>query len=481
LSRVYFFERRSLFPFEETGFFISKKSIWREYMMKNDLFTVLGGCPVDKGSAFWSRTAFPASAELTPIIDVEENAAALEEAKEENPFIEAPDLPEEAVLEEEQEEDIPETKDLVKMYFQSVGKTQVLRKERERELAEKIEKGNRVIRSIIAEMPLYKKIEADLESSEEDEDEKAGKALHVSLEILEELIEGMEDAERKGLSPRSSLSKEVQAAYKKAEAEAGLKRDHLKDIRRRISAEMASITEARDELIRHNLRLVVYIAKYYLGRGLPLLDLVQEGNIGLMKAADRFKPQKGTKFSTYAAWWIKQAIIRAIINQANTIRIPIHIMELHNTITEVSKTLIRQTGRTPRPEEIARKLGVEVKKVEDHAHIIHRTISLQTPVGEDDSTIQDFIVDDNGSSPYASTEKKAITKKLCTILKTLTPKEEQVIRMRFGIGVEKDFTLEEVGARLYMTREGVRQIESKALRRLRHPSRLKELRELTVN
>lgn len=417
--------------------------------------------------------------------------------------IEEADIHGEELLEEDKEENNAETKDIVKIYFQSVGQTPLLKKDKETEITKKLGAGREIIKGIVEEMPLYKKIEPGVEAHEGDEDEKSEKALNMSLTILEALMKKVETADRKISSYKSlkdlkrivqqktekdsdteelmNLIKEVQAEYKAVESEAGMKIEGLKCKWLRISRQMTLIAEARAQLINHNLRLVVYIAKHYLWRGLPLLDLIQEGNIGLMKAADRFRPDKACKFSTYAAWWIKQAMARAIINQTKMIRIPIHIMEFCSTIAEASRALTQLTGREPDKEEIALKLGLTTKKVEDHSHVIHKTVSLQTPIGDEDSKLEDIIEDKNSSSPYSYLEQKDITKRLCRILKTLTPKEEQVIRMRFGIGVERDYTLEEVGSHLYMTREGVRQIESKALRRLKHPTRLRELKVLTVN
>jgi len=325
----------------------------------------------------------------------------------------------------------------------------------------------------------------------------------VSLKILENLMENIDQADRNSENHRpfsnvqrlrngkkktdadtahlKTNPKEIQDEYQMIRAEAGLTIEDLKNKWNRIVREMANITEARNELITHNLRLVIHIAKHYLGRGLSLMDLVQEGNIGLMKAVDRFKYQKGCKFSTYANWWIRQSITRALINQTKTIRIPIHIMEFYGRINGASRKLAQELGRDPNPEEIARTVGITAKEVEEKFGIIQKTASLQSPVGNDNSKLEDFLEDHNGSSPFACLERKEITEKICRLLKTLTPKEEKIIRMRFGIGVDRDFTLEEVGRHLTMTREGVRQIEAKALRRLQHPCRLRELKALTVN
>ncbi len=197
---------------------------------------------------------------------------------------------------------------------------------------------------------------------------------------------------------------------------------------------MELVTKTKHELIIHNLRLVVYIAKYYIGRGLSLLDLIQEGNIGLIKAIDKFDYKRGFKFSTYATWWIRQKILRALMDQVKTIRLPVHITELYGKIVKVSSELVSNLGREPRTEEIAERLGVPVKKVDDILGAIQEPITLQTPIGDEDSTLEDIIGEITVSSPYADAERNKITEQILKVLHTLTPREEEVIRMRFGIG-----------------------------------------------
>lgn len=417
------------------------------------------------------------------------------------------DQEEAALPEEEPEEEVEEyekTEDLVQAYFHSMGDISILTRYEETELAKRLEEGKKIIKSIVTAMPIYKKAKETFVDEDETmtEEERADELLLMTINRLEDLSFQVELINKKlgkyeslkelkksinakkekriNTNKLEALAKEVQQDYKKIESEVGIKIDEFNNIWSRLSKARSLVIEAKNELITRNLRLVVNIAKNYVGRGLPLLDLIQEGNIGLMKAVDKFKYQKGFKFSTYATWWIRQAITRALIDQTKTIRVPVHMMEFYNRVTKASRELTQQLGREPSNEEIAKRLSVPVRKVEEVFRAIQDPIALQTPVGDEDTELEDFIGDKNSPSPYSDAERNDISEQMQQILKTLTPKEERVIRMRFGIGVDRDHTLEEVGRHLSITRERVRQIEAKALRKLKHPSRLKALKTLTI-
>jgi RNA polymerase primary sigma factor len=281
----------------------------------------------------------------------------------------------------------------------------------------------------------------------------------------------------KGRKEMDRIARNVKRKVSRMEVECGLSLDQIKEAVKAIEKGEAKANEAKSEMVKANLRLVISIARRYLNRGLQFLDLIQEGNIGLMKAVDKFEYQRGYKFGTYATWWIRQAITRAIADQARTIRIPVHMIEIINKLNRTSRTIVQQIGREPALEEIAERMGMSLEKVQKILKITKKPISLETPIGEEeDSRLEDFIEDKEVISPQDAAISSNMANRIQKVLSTLNEREEKILRMRFGIGEKHDHTLEEVGQDFELTRERIRQIEEKALRKLKHSSRADKLR-----
>ena len=318
------------------------------------------------------------------------------------------------------------------------------------------------VKDIKAYRKIYAKVLAD-----DNFKRNFAKKLYTADAKIEQMLRTQEDILRK---------------LRRLSLECGMAFEDLERVYKIIEKGEGKADKAKAGLVEANLRLVVSIAKKYTNRGLQFLDLIQEGNIGLMKAVDKFEYRRGYKFSTYATWWIRQAITRAIADQARTIRIPVHMIETINKLVRTSRQLIQKLGREPSPEEIAVKMEMSVDKVKKVLKISKEPISLETPIGEEeDSSLGDFIEDKKIISPQDAVTNVTLSEQTRSVLSTLTPREEKVLRMRFGIGEKSDHTLEEVGQDFFVTRERIRQIEAKALRKLRHPSRAKLLKSYIDN
>lgn len=302
----------------------------------------------------------------------------------------------------------------------------------------------------------------------------------LSNELNDDLIEKLIQISPKSKAALEEYSKQIKRTQRKLKSiseGALIPLSELKEINRRVSVGEAKTRRAKREMIEANLRLVISIAKKYTNRGLQFLDLIQEGNIGLMKAVDKFEYRRGYKFSTYATWWIRQAITRSIADQARTIRIPVHMIETINKLNRVSRQILQETGQEPTPEELAANMDMPVHKIRKVQRIARDPVSMEMTVGEeeDGSTLGEFIVDANAELPVDSATSAGLRDAVCQMLESLTPREAKVLRMRFGIRMNTDHTLEEVGKQFDVTRERIRQIEAKALRKLRHPTRSSQL------
>jgi RNA polymerase primary sigma factor len=358
--------------------------------------------------------------------------------------------------------------------------------QRLRRAIDELQLGRRHITNIVDKLKRAERFIDEMQRSIEEYERKtkrsAAQILRLGIQLRAEdgrAVTAASRALRMGADEARRMVEDVRSARKKiaeVENEVRMDREGLSKTLRIIRNGETKARDGQKKLIEANLRLVVSIAKRYTNRGLGFLDLVQEGNIGLMRAVEKFEYQRGYKFSTYATWWIRQSVSRAIADQARTIRIPVHMIETINKVVRSSRYLVQQLGREPTPEEIAAKMEMPLDKVRKVLRIVKEPVSLETPIGdEEESSLGDFVEDRQTVSPADAAVYTSLEEQTRKVLATLTPREEQILRMRFGIGEKSDYTLEEVGQRFAVTRERIRQIEAKALRKLRHPSRAKSI------
>ncbi len=341
----------------------------------------------------------------------------------------------------------PASEELLSLYLKEMGKYELLTPEKEEELSKKI-RGN------------FEKIIKSIESS---------KILCKEIKELKATIKEWKNRDP-NLKPKKSYVNYLQNVVKVCEEKyknLGKNKKRILEFCEEIRKSIEQIEKAKDEMVKANLRLVVSIAKKYMRQGLSLADLIQEGNLGLMRAVYRFDYRKGNKFSTYASWWIRQSITRAILDKTRTIRLPVHFLELKNQVFKIFYELSKELGREPTPEELSQKTGVPYEKILIIFETSKEPVSLETPIGDEDSTLGNFIENKKSPSPHESTRKKDISGKLKKFLATLSPREEKIIRMRFGIGEYEGYTLEEIGYMFKVSRERIRQIEKKALAKMR--------------
>ncbi|MCX8021842.1 MAG: RNA polymerase sigma factor RpoD [Syntrophorhabdaceae bacterium] len=416
------------------------------------------------------------------------------------------------------------TDNIIWAYLKDIGRVSLLSSDEEYIIAKKIEEGERKIRNILFDLPqginelleiaqqlkkeeiniidVIKSID-EMNYTKKDEEKYTKKTLSYISTIKnlydkkEELRQRIQKGEEPNIKQAEKKLAAIEAKIEDTLVNLKLNKKVLEEIIKKINRQLSFMDEKEAELVKKrleeineienglkivknrliqaNLRLVINIAKKYLNRGLSFLDLIQEGNMGLMKAAEKYDYQKGYKFSTYSTWWIRQAITRAIADYARTIRVPVHVLETMNKITKVTISLYQELGREPAIEEISAKAGLPLEKVRKIMKVSNEPISIETPIGDDESKLGDFIADPKSPSPFAELVNVSLKEEIDKVLSTLTPREEKVIRMRLGIGEKTDYTLEEVGEVFSLTRERIRQIEAKALRKLKHPSRRKRL------
>lgn len=385
--------------------------------------------------------------------------------------------------EKETETDKEATEDLIWVYFRTMGKKELLTKEAETQTFQRLERGLHIMGAALSEIHLKDRTAIEELQRFFTADDQArlaavtaslSAAVPVPQKSLVALIRTLADLS----TPKEGRESQVRERWERRCRTAGVDLKAIVRWNEDVAEGERIITQATKELVEANLKLVISIAKRYMGRGLALLDLIQEGNMGLMRAITRFEYTKGFKFSTYATWWIRQGITRALADQSRTIRIPVHLTEAFHKILTALQALKQELSRTPNSREISKRTGIPAKKVDEILRVVQEPLGLQDPVGGEELQLQDLIRDEVSPSPYDRLLTTEISQRLADVLDTLTPKEALVIKMRFGLGGAKESTLEEIGSIMGITRERVRQIESQALKKLRYPERLKKLQTL---